>query len=509
MNPLTAVTAYIPGPWFEKALLFLATSELIEEVVVVSPEMVDIKIPKSRVVTGSGLQSQPVLAQIINEANTRCLLFLTGAKQIAMEPGGLKRLVAAAESTRVGIVYSDFYDEGEQGRVLHPLNDYQSGSVRDDFEFGGIMLFSTEAARQALETYGEIPGVTYAGLYDLRLKISIDHPIHHLPEPLYSVISPGELSGDTKLFAYVDPRNTDVQKEMEVVFTDYLKKIGAYLSPVLLRQAEQSVEAFPVEASVIIPVRNRAGTVSDAVQGAISQETNFSFNVIVVDNHSTDGTTDILTNLAGRHPALTHIIPKRTDLGIGGCWNEAINSQFCGRYAVQLDSDDLYNSPETLQEIVDTLCNGKYAMVIGSYTIVNSKFEEIPPGLIDHHEWTVENGHNNALRINGLGAPRAFDTGIIRKTGFLNVSYGEDYAAVLGICREYKIGRIYKSLYLCRRWEGNTDAALTIEEANRNDAFKDKIRTEEILARQKICTGFEGSRVVQTGFEDSRGRGIK
>ena len=494
MNPLTAVTAYIPGPWFEEALLFLATSELIEEVVVVSPEMVDIKIPKSRVVTGRGLQSEQVVTQIINEANTRYLLFLAGTKQIVMEPGALERLVATAESTKAGIVYSDFYDEGGQGRALHPLNDYQLGSIRDDFEFGGIMLFSTEAAQKALEKYGEIPGVTYAGLYDLRLKISIDHPIHHLPEPLYSMISPGEPSGDTKLFAYVDPRNTDVQKEMEVVFTDYLKKIGAYLSPELLRQAGQSAEAFPVEASVIIPVRNRAETVADAVQSAISQETDFSFNVIVVDNHSTDGTTDILTDLAGRHPALTHIIPKRTDLGIGGCWNEAINSQFCGRYAVQLDSDDLYTSPGTLQRIVDTLRNGKYAMVIGSYTIVNSRFEEVPPGFIDHREWTVENGHNNALRINGLGAPRAFDTSIIRKIGFLNVSYGEDYAAALGICRDYKIGRIYESLYLCRRWEGNTDAALTIEEANRNDAFKDQIRTEEILARQRKNHLFSGDR---------------
>jgi hypothetical protein len=494
MNFLTAITVYIPGPWFENTLLLLTTSELIEDVLVICPEMVDIKIPKSRVVTEGGLQSQKTLTKVIDEARTRYLLFLAGTKQIAIEPGALERLVATAESTKAGIVYSDFYDEGEQGRVLHPLNDYQLGSVRDDFDFGGILLFSTEAARKALEKYGVTPGVKFAGFYDLRLKVSIDHPIHHLPEPLYSVISPGEPSGDTKLFAYVDPRNIDVQKEMEVVFTDYLKKIGAYLSPELLRQAEQSAEAFPVEASVIIPVRNRAGTVADAVQSVISQETDFHFNLIVVDNHSTDGTTDILSDLAGRHPSLKHIIPKRTDLGIGGCWGEAINSQFCGRYAVQLDSDDLYASLGTLQRIVDMLRRGKYAMVIGSYTIVNAKMEEIHPGLIDHREWTVENGHNNALRINGLGAPRAFDTTIIRKIGFLNVSYGEDYAAALGVCREYKIGKIYESLYLCRRWEGNTDAALTIEEANRNDAFKDQIRTEEILARQRKNHLFSGDR---------------
>jgi hypothetical protein len=486
MKPITIVACRTPDPSFERTLLSVATTDLVEQVLIVGQESVDIKIPKSRVVTGGGLQSQKVLAPIINEANTRYLLLLTRAQQVMIEPGGMERLGAAAESTKAGIVYSDFYDNGRQGRVLHPLNDYQLGSVRDDFDFGGIMLFSTEAGRKALEKYGEIPDVYHAGLYDLRLKVSIDHPLCRVPEPLYSTIAPGTAPGDTKLFAYVDPRNTDVQKEMEVVFTDYLKKIGAYLSPELLRQAGQSKESFPVEASVVIPVRNRSGTIADAVQSAFSQETDFSFNVIVVDNHSTDGTTDVLENLAVQYAALKHIIPKRTDLGIGGCWNEAINSQSCGRYAIQLDSDDLYSSTRTLKKVVDAFRTGRYAMVIGSYTIVNGKMEEIPPGLIDHREWTDENGHNNALRINGLGAPRAFDTAIVRKTGFLNVSYGEDYAAVLRICREYRIGRIYESLYLARRWEGNTDAALSIEAANRNDAFKDKIRTDEILARQEM-----------------------
>jgi hypothetical protein len=494
MKVLTAITNYAPGSWFEKTIKFFATSELIEKVIVVSPEMVDIKISKSRVVTGSWLQSQDLLTQIIDEAKTRHLLFLTGTKQITIEPGALERLVAAAESTRAGLVYSDFYHGGGQGRVSHPLNDYQPGSVRDDFDFGGMMLFSNEAIHQAFEKYGPTPEVGFAGLYDLRLKVSIDHLIYHLREPLYSAVVQEKTPGDERLFAYVDPRNANVQKEMEIVFTDYLKKIGAYLSPGLLRKAEQTTGIFPVEASVIIPVRDRRGTIAEAVHSALSQETDFPFNVAVIDNHSTDGTTEVLSILAARHPALRHIIPKRTDLGIGGCWNEAINSQFCGRYAVQLDSDDLYSSPGTLQGIVETLRTGKYAMVIGSYTIVNEKMEAIPPGLIDHREWTDENGHNNALRINGLGAPRAFDTDIIRKIGFLNVSYGEDYAAALGISRQYKIGRIYESVYLCRRWEGNTDAALTMEASNRNDAFKDKIRTEEILARQAINAGFEESR---------------
>jgi glycosyltransferase involved in cell wall biosynthesis len=276
---------------------------------------------------------------------------------------------------------------------------------------------------------------------------------------------------------------------METVFTDYLKKIGACLPPGRPRAVERTAQPFPVEASVIIPVRNRKKTIADAVRSALSQETDFPFNIIVVDNHSNDGTTAILSRLSGEYPVLRHIIPERADLAIGGCWNEAIHSQACGRYAVQLDSDDLYSSPHTLQEIADMLRRGNHAMVIGSYTIVNFDLKEIPPGLIDHREWTDENGHNNALRVNGLGAPRAFDTQVIRGIGFLNVGYGEDYAAALRICREYRIGRIYESLYLCRRWSDNTDASLSIEGTNRNNAFKDTIRTDEIAARKAINAG--------------------
>jgi GT2 family glycosyltransferase len=369
------------------------------------------------------------------------------------------------------------------------VNDYQPGSVRDDFEFGSMILFAVLALRKALKRYGAISGVKFAGLYDLRLKLSIDHSVYHLNEPLYSVMGPmigieGSSSGE-KIFGYVDPRNEAVQKEMETVFTHYLKKIKAYLPP-HFREVEQTPKSFPVEASVVIPVLNRKETIAEAVKSALSQESDFAFNVIVVDNHSTDGTTALLSDLARQYSGLKHIVPKRTDLGIGGCWNEALYAQDCGRYAVQLDSDDLYSSSCTLQKMVEMLRQGKYAMVIGSYTLVDSTLEEIPPGLIDHHEWTDENGHNNALRINGLGAPRAFNTDLMRKIGFQNVSYGEDYAAALRICREYRIGRIYESLYLCRRWSGNTDAGLSIEEANRNDALKDKIRTDEILARQKM-----------------------
>ncbi len=489
MKPLTIVTPYIPGSLFKKTLLSLTKSDLIGDVVIISREPVLLKIPRCRVLVSDHLLSHEALSLILAGVRTKSLLLFPRAQQISIEPKALERILEKAESTKAGLIYSDLYDENKDGKTLHPLNDYQLGSVRDDFDFGAMILLSVSTVRKALKEYSVIPGVKYAGLYDLRLKVSIDHPVYHLQEPIYSIIGPmignDKPLGSEKVFAYVDPRNNALQKEMETVFTDYLKKIGAYLPP-KFREAEQTSKSFPVGASVVIPVKNRKETIAEAIKSALLQETNFPFNVIVVDNHSKDGTTATLADLAGQYSNLKHIIPKRMDLGIGGCWNEALQHEACGRYVVQLDSDDLYSGAHTLQKIVGMLRQGNHAMVIGSYTLVNSRLEEIPPGLIDHSEWTDDNGHNNALRINGLGAPRAFNTDLMRKIGFLNVSYGEDYAAALRICREYKIGRIYESLYLCRRWSGNTDAGLGIEETNRNNAFKDKIRTDEILARQKL-----------------------
>jgi len=493
MKPLTVVTHYSPGPLFEKTLLSLTKSDLVERIVIVSQEPIHFKLDKCHVLGSGSLPSQETLSLILDRIQTKHLLLLPWFRQISIEPEALERYLEVAESTKAGLVYTDFYDESAHTKTLHPLNDYRPGSVRDDFDFGAMMLFSVPAIRKALKTYGAIPEVTFAGLYDVRLKVSVDHSVFHFHEPLYTVTKTDEPSGDEKLFAYVDPRNEAVQKEMETVFTNYLKKIGAYLPPHDLREIEQTTESFAVEASVVIPVLNRKETITDAVKSALSQETDFPFDVIVVDNHSADGTTIVLSDLARRYPNLKHIVPKRNDLGIGGCWNEAIQSEACGRYAVQLDSDDLYSTNHTLQRMVPMLRQGRYAMVIGSYTLVDFELREISPGLIDHREWTDENGHNNALRINGLGAPRAFDTSLMRKIGFLNVSYGEDYAAALRICREYRIGRIYESLYFCRRWSGNTDAALTLEDANRNDVFKDNIRTDEILARQRIAERIEHS----------------
>jgi hypothetical protein len=369
-----------------------------------------------------------------------------------------------------GLVYSGSED--------HPRIDYQLGSIRDNFDFGPVIAVSVRAAREVWK----VGQTRWAGLYDLRLRLSEKFPILRIPETLYSSSITDTRPTGEKQFDYVDPKNRDYQIEMEEVATAHLKRIGAWLPPEF-RGVTRTNEAFPVEASVIIPVRNRERTILDAVQSALSQVTDFFFNVIVVDNHSTDRTPEILRG--NRDPRLMHLIPDRRDLGIGGCWNAALASKDCGRYAVQLDSDDLYSSERSLGRIVEELRRGPYAMVIGAYTMVNFKLETIPPGLIDHREWTRENGRNNALRINGLGAPRAFDTAIIRGIGFPNVSYGEDYAMGLRISREYEIGRIYDSLYLCRRWEGNSDSALPLETANRYDFYKDGIRTDEILARQR------------------------
>ncbi len=495
MKPLTIVAPHDPGPLFKNDLSPFTESELVERVVIVSQKPVHFEMKKCSLLVAGPLTSHETVARILSEISTEYLLLLPGGQQISIEPHTLKNLLAAAASTKAGLVYSDFYEISEQQRFLHPLNDYQPGSVRDDFDFGAVMLLSMAAVRDATGRYGGIPAVRFAALYDLRLKVSIEHSLCHLSEPLYSLVSTSGSSSEGQLFGYVDPRNQAAQKEMESVFTDYLKNIGAYLAPHRFREVGQTTTPFPVEASVVIPVLNRKGTIAEAVKSALSQQSNFTFNVIVVDNHSTDGTTAVLSDLARQHSRLKHIIPVRTDLAIGGCWNEAIHSDGCGRYAVQLDSDDLYSTTRTLQRIVDMLRQGNFAMVIGSYTLVNEKLEEIPPGIIDHREWTDENGRNNALRINGLGAPRAFNAGLLRNTGFLNVSYGEDYAASLRVCREYRIGRIYDSLYLCRRWSGNTDATLSIEETNRNNAFKDEVRSAEILARQKMDRNGTGFRV--------------
>ncbi|MGC2758668.1 glycosyltransferase family 2 protein [Candidatus Binatus sp.] len=406
--------------------------------------------------------------QRVLDAADSDVLFL-GDPRVNVEPGlrMFDRMANVIRETAAGWVYAD--------AVGHPRIDYQRGSIRDGFDFGPVVAVSLAAARQS----GIDSTLKWGALYDLRLRISEKHAVVRIPEPLYSASTPDARPTGQKQFDYVDPRNRDYQIEMERIATAHLKRIGACLPP---QFAEVPVaEKIPVKASVVIPVRNRERTILDAVQSALVQSADFEFNVIVVDNHSTDRTTEILRGISD--PRVKHLVPKSRDLGIGGCWNEAIYSSDCGQYAIQLDSDDLYLNDGVLRRIVAELEAGPYAMVIGSYTMVDFSLKEIPPGLIDHREWTRDNGMNNALRINGLGAPRAFNTWVLRRVGFPNVSYGEDYAVALRISRDYEIGRIYESVYLCRRWEGNSDSALPLEVANRYDLYKDWLRTIEIQAR--------------------------
>jgi hypothetical protein len=399
------------------------------------------------------------------------VLFL-GDPRVSIEPGPcmFERMTRVLRETGAGWVYAD--------AVGHARIDYQGGSIRDGFDFGPIVGISVRAARQA----GIDGGWKWGGLYDLRLRISEKHSIVRIPEPLYSATASDARPTGQKQFDYVDPRNRDYQIEMEQVVTAHLKRTGAWLPP-NFETVPAASEAFPVKASVVIPVRNRERTIADAIQSALGQHADFEFNVIVVDNHSTDRTAELLRGI--NDPRLIHIVPTRHDLGIGGCWNEAINSRDCGQYAVQLDSDDLYVNEGVLRRVVNELDTGPYAMVIGSYTMVDFSLKEIPPGLIDHREWSRENGRNNALRINGLGAPRAFNTSVLRRFEFPNVSYGEDYAVALRISRDFEIGRIYEPVYLCRRWEGNSDSALSVEVANRYDQYKDWLRTIELQARRR------------------------
>lgn len=399
---------------------------------------------------------------------------------IRWSSNALHRLQQVAVETNAGMVYADF-TEGEPAS-LHPLIDYQCGSLRDDFDFGKCLLVQTEAAKEAVEAFRE--NYRYATLYALRLGISRKRAVFHLKETLYHFEQAKQMDHEKAMFAYVDPKNREIQVEMEEACNEHLKAIGAWLPPIT-QKTNLKEGCFPVEASVIIPVRNRIGTIADAVRSAVGQQCRFPFNVLVVDNHSSDGTTEKLQDLSKEYPQVIPIVPAEKELNIGGCWNLAVQHPKCGRFAVQLDSDDIYSSEFTLQSIVDGFYRMGCAMLIGSYRICNFQLETLPPGLIDHKEWTDSNGHNNALRINGLGAPRAFYTPVIREVLFPNTGYGEDYAVGLAISRKWRIGRIYEELYLCRRWEGNSDAGMNLTKLNANNSYKDQLRSIELQARIK------------------------
>ena len=432
------------------------------------------------ILTGVSLRSTETLRSIAEAVSEKYMLIYTKDMPLEMGMFALDRILCIAEDTGADMLYADHYKMVDGQRKKHPLIACQKGALRDDFDFGSVLVFKSSSFRKAVRAMES--DYEFGALYDLRLRMK---NIVHINEYLYTEIETDNRKSGEKQFDYVDPRNRAVQIEMEKVCTEHLKRIGAWLEPKFKEPDlnEFAESAFEVTATVVIPVFNRVRTVKDAVESALNQECDFPYNVIVVDNHSTDGTTELLNEIAAVDERLVHVIPAKYDLGIGGCWNLAVHHELCGEYAVQLDSDDVYSGPDTLQKIVDAFREQKCAMVVGTYQMTDFNMNPIPPGIIDHREWTEDNGRNNALRINGLGAPRAFWTPLLRTINLPNTSYGEDYALGLRISREYRIGRIYDVLYCCRRWEGNSDAALDIERVNANNQYKDRIRTWELEAR--------------------------
>lgn len=432
------------------------------------------------------MESSNTVMSIAENTDADYLLLCTRMTSVRWGLYALERFLRTADDTGAVMVYSDHYSLEEGTLTKHPAIDYQAGSLRDDFDFGSLWLIKSQALLDYVAQTDRVD-YQYAGLYDLRLYLSRKGEIFHLNEYLYTEAELDNRKSGEKQFDYVNPRNREVQIEMERACTAHLEKVGAIVDTNFYRQPDFDEQDFACEASVVIPVFNREKTIADAVKSALSQKTNFPYNVIVVNNHSTDSTGEILDSIDDER--LIQIVPGRTDLGIGGCWNVAVNSDHCGKFAVQLDSDDLYSSPKTLQKIVDAFHEQKAAMIIGSYRMCDFDLNTLPPGLIDHKEWTEDNGCNNALRINGLGAPRAFFTPLVRQIQFPNTSYGEDYALGLAFSRRYRIGRIYDELYLCRRWGGNSDAALSVERVNANNLYKDRLRTMELKARQQMLQG--------------------
>ncbi len=463
MKKITCFVPYIDESQAGKTLSALRNSQLVDKVV-----CLDEPVFKSETIRRIAAESKADYALVYTKTTTLELGYMA-----------LERLLQIAQDTEAGLVYADHYQVKGGELVKAPVIDYQKGSLRDDFDFGSVLFFDAAALKESVQRMTET--YQHAGLYDLRLKLSQRYALVHANEYLYSEVEEDNRKSGEKQFDYVDPCNRDRQIEMEKACTQHLKEIGGYLEP-HFKDIDFNQGEFEVEASVIIPVRNRAATIGAAIESVLKQQTKFKFNLIVIDNHSTDGTTEAIDAFKadGR---VVHLVPERNDLGIGGCWNYGVNSKHCGKFAVQLDSDDLYKDEHTLQTIVDAFYEQKCAMVIGSYMMTDFDLNELPPGVIDHKEWTPDNGRNNALRINGLGAPRAFYTPVLRSIGLPNTSYGEDYAMGLNISRHYQIGRIYDVLYLCRRWGGNSDAALSIEKVNANNLYKDRIRTWELEAR--------------------------
>lgn len=481
MKKITCFLPFVEKVQAEKTIQALAACPQVAEIVLLGlPGSENEEIPHGcRLLPIQGLKHSQTMKAMAAASQTDYTLLYT--KHTTLEPGmyALERMSRLLDDSGAGMVYADHYQLIDGERRPAPVIDYQEGSLRDDFNFGSVLLFLTPALK---ESAGRMTAeYEFAGLYDLRLKLSQRYNLVHINEYLYTEIEDDQRKSGEKLFDYVDPRNRGVQVEMERACTEHLKEIGGYLEPVFEPIAFSDAR-FEYEASVIIPVRNRIRTIRDAIRSVLSQQTSFPFNLIVVDNHSTDGTTEAIREFAHDN-RLIHIIPDRTDLGIGGCWNLGVHDPRCGKFAVQLDSDDVYKDEHTLTTMVKAFYEQNCAMVVGTYMMTDFDMNCIPPGIIDHREWTPENGRNNALRINGLGAPRAFYTPVLREIKVPNTSYGEDYALGLNFSRRYQIGRVYDVVYLCRRWDDNSDASLDVVKMNAHNLYKDRIRTWELKAR--------------------------
>lgn len=465
-----SIDCFIPHAWGEDVAVVIASEANVLSVTVLGE--------------GDNPCQSEVLRHISQKGNAPYIALCMGTAPVSVCWKGLKRMSAVADTTGAKFLYSDSYTVNANGRILSRRIACQKGSVRDDFDIGQLVLVSRDSLVQYFSENDDADW-KWSAIYDFRLWLmrSFESAVCHVPEFLYEVAETDSRKSGEKQFDYVDPSRREVQIEYEAVCTRHLMAINAFIAPDEVSDVDFGDEAFEFEASVIIPVRNRVRTIEDAVLSALNQKADFAFNVIVVDNHSNDGTSEVLAKLQGKDSRLIVITPDRDDLGIGGCWNMAIEHSMCGRFAIQLDSDDLYSGTDVLQRIVGKFYDEHCAMVIGSYRMCDFSLNTLPPGIIAHKEWTAENGRNNALRINGLGAPRAFFTPLLRKYGVPNTSYGEDYALGLLMSRMHNIGRIFDELYLCRRWEGNSDAALSVDKVNANNLYKDWLRTCEIIKR--------------------------
>ncbi|WP_353331161.1 glycosyltransferase family 2 protein [Bacteroides sedimenti] len=478
----TLMNCFIPYMGIAQAELTinnLKSSELVNKIYLLVTEELTEQIDGCELLLVPSLNSTAAIRKIAEHSDSAYSLIYTKYTTLELGMFALERMLHIAEDSDAGMVYADHYQVVGETRNVCPVIDCQAGSLRDDFNFGSVLVYKADLLKEAAKAMST--DYQYAGLYDLRLKVSQKASLVHINEYLYSEVEFDTRKSGEKIFDYVDPKNRGVQIEMEAACTEHLKEIGGYLAPEF-KQIEFNAGDFEYEASVLIPVRNRIRTIEDAIRSVLNQKTNFKFNLIVVDNYSTDGTTEIIEKYASDE-RLLHIIPERKDLGIGGCWNLGVHHPKCGKFVVQLDSDDVYSDENTLQKMVDAFYQQNCAMVVGTYMMTDFNMNMIAPGIIDHKEWTPENGRNNALRINGLGAPRAFYTPVLRDVKVPNTSYGEDYALGLNISRKYQIGRIYDVVYLCRRWDDNSDASLDIVKMNGHNTYKDRIRTWELQAR--------------------------